>query len=58
MPLVLTRKEGQRIIIGDDIVIKVAEIFTNNWGNLQVKLVIDAPKETKIYREEIYPKDS
>lgn len=49
--LVLTRKADQIINIGDDIKIKILEI-----GNGYVKLGIDAPKETPIYREELYEK--
>jgi len=49
--LVLTRKEGQTITIGDDIRITIMEIKSG-----QVKLGIDAPKSVTIYREEIYLK--
>lgn len=49
--LVLTRKSGQSIRIGDNIVIKVFAIEGN-----QVKIAIDAPKGIPIYREELYEK--
>ena len=49
--LVLTRKAGQTINIGDDIRIKIVEI-----GNGFVKLGIEAPRELPIYREELYEK--
>ena len=49
--LVLTRKAGQTINIGDDIRIKILEI-----GNGFVKMGIEAPKELPIYREELYEK--
>ncbi len=49
--LVLTRKAGQTINIGDDIRIKIVEI-----GNGFVKLGIEAPREMPIYREELYEK--
>ncbi len=49
--LVLTRKEGQVITIGENIRVKVIEISGNS-----VKLGIDAPKEMPIYREELYEK--
>lgn len=49
--LVLTRKEGQEINIGENIRIKVIEVS----GGV-VKLGIEAPKEMPIYREELYRK--
>lgn len=49
--LVLTRKTGQIITIGDDIRIKIVEV-----GNGIVKLGIEAPRDTPIYREELYDK--
>ncbi|MBQ9486973.1 MAG: carbon storage regulator CsrA [Selenomonadaceae bacterium] len=47
--LVLTRKPRQQIMIGDDIVINVVEVQGEN-----VRIAIDAPREIKIYRGEIY----
>ena len=47
--LVLTRKAGEGIVIGDDVTIKVIEIKGGG-----VRIGIDAPKSTKIYRQEIY----
>lgn len=47
--LVLSRKIGEAIILNDDTKIVVIDI-----QGKQVKIGIDAPKETKIYREEIY----
>ena len=47
--LVLSRKNGQKIIIGDDIEIVVIESNHNN-----VKLGIEAPKDITVYREEIW----
>ncbi|MGL1931420.1 MAG: carbon storage regulator CsrA [Desulfotalea sp.] len=49
--LVLSRKLGEGIIIGDDIVLKVVEVKGGS-----VRLGIDAPKDKKIYRQEIYEK--
>ena len=49
--LVLTRKAGQIITIGEDIRIKIVDI-----GNGMVKLGIEAPREMPIYREELYEK--
>lgn len=47
--LVLTRKLGESIAIDDNIKIVVVQI-----KGKQVRLGIQAPKETKIHREEIY----
>ena len=49
--LVLSRKVGESIAIDDRITITVIALKNN-----QVKLGIDAPAETKIYRQEIYAK--
>jgi carbon storage regulator len=46
--LVLTRKVGEEILIGDQINVKVIEISGN-----KVRLGIDAPATLRIYREEI-----
>jgi len=48
--LVLTRKVAQKIIIGDELII--ITILENKDGN--VKIGIEAPKEMKILREEIF----
>ena len=47
--LILTRKPGESIYIGDDIIITVSEIKGN-----QVRIGIKAPAQKRIYREEIY----
>ena len=47
--LTLTRKVGESIRIGDDIEIVVKEIRRNH-----VRIGILAPKEVKIFREEVY----
>lgn len=47
--LVITRKEGQSILLGDNIEITVAKVADGS-----VKLAIDAPKETIILRKELY----
>jgi len=47
--LVLTRKLGETIVIGDDIVIKVVDIHGK-----QIRLGIEAPTEISIFRGEIY----
>jgi len=47
--LILTRKLGERITIGDDISVTLLEIKGS-----QVRLGIEAPKGIGIYRQEIY----
>jgi carbon storage regulator len=49
--LTLTRRSGERIRIGHDIIIVVREISGN-----QVKIGIEAPREVQIFREELYEK--
>lgn len=49
--LVLTRKAGQSIRIGDSIVIKIFSV-----DGSQVKIGIEAPKGVAIFREELYEK--
>ena len=49
--LILTRKLGESIIIGENVQISVVEINKNN-----IKLGINAPKEVTIYREEVFVK--
>ena len=46
--LILTRKVGEKLIIGDDI-----SITTLNIKGNQVRLGIDAPRELTIRRDEI-----
>ena len=47
--LVLTRKVGSRIIIDDQITIQVVQI-----KGRQVRLGIEAPRSTKVHREEVH----
>lgn len=47
--LILTRKPGESIYIGDKIIITVSEIKGN-----QVRIGIKAPPDMRIFREEIY----
>ena len=47
--LVLTRKPKQQIMIGDDIIINVVEVQGDND-----RIAIEAPREVKIYRGDIY----
>ncbi len=47
--LVLERKTGESIIIGDNIKLKIFKVQGNS-----VRIGIEAPREVLIYREEIY----
>lgn len=49
--LILTRKLGESITIGNDIKVTILEC-----QNKQVKLGIIAPKDIKVHREEIFEK--
>jgi len=46
--LILTRKTGESILIGDDILIKVVETGKNS-----IRLGIEAPKEVTVLRQEV-----
>lgn len=46
--LVLSRKTGERIQIGDDVVVTVVRIGPNN-----VRLGIEAPRDKNIVRDEL-----
>jgi carbon storage regulator len=48
--LVLTRKLGERVMIGPDIVVTVVDIDRG-----KIRLGIEAPKDVLIFREEILP---
>lgn len=47
--LILTRKPGESLYIGDNIKITIVELKGN-----QIRVGIDAPSDLRIYREEIY----
>ena len=49
--LVLTRKIGESIKINDDIKVTIIEVKGKN-----IRLGIEAPKTTKVYREEVFLK--
>jgi carbon storage regulator len=48
--LVLSRKLGEKIVIGDNIVVTVVKIDRN-----QIRIGIEAPHDVPVYREEIAP---
>ncbi len=47
--LILTRRVGETIVIGDDVIVTVLGIKGN-----QVRIGINAPKDLSVHREEIY----
>lgn len=47
--LILTRRVGETIMLGDDITVTVLGLRGN-----QVRLGINAPKDVEVHREEIY----
>lgn len=47
--LIITRRAGEKIVLGDDITIHVMEIAGNN-----VRIGVEAPKSLPVYREEIW----
>lgn len=47
--LIITRRPGERIVLGSDVLVEVMEI-----SGQTVRLGISAPKELPIYREEIW----
>ena len=51
--LVLSRKQGEVIVIGDDVTVTIVEVRGN-----RVKLGFTAPDEMSIRREEIHPAKS
>jgi carbon storage regulator len=47
--LIITRRAGERIMVGDEIAIEVMEIVGSS-----VRIGISAPRSVPVYREEIY----
>lgn len=49
--LILTRKIGETLIIGDNVIVTMLDVKGN-----QVRIGVNAPKEISVHREEIYQK--
>ncbi len=47
--LVLSRRPGESVMIGDQITVTVVEVRGD-----QIRIGIDAPRSVKVYREEIF----
>jgi carbon storage regulator len=47
--LIITRRPGEKVMIGDDVVVEVIEVSGSS-----VRIGIAAPKSVRVYREEIY----
>lgn len=47
--LIISRRQGEKIMIGDDVVVSVVEVAGG-----AVKLAIDAPRSVPVYREELW----
>lgn len=47
--LIITRRPGEKIVLGDDVIVTVMEI-----SGQTARIGIDAPKSVPVYREEIW----
>ena len=47
--LILTRRVGETLMVGDDVTVTVLGVTGN-----QVRIGVNAPKEVAVHREEIY----
>lgn len=47
--LILTRRVGETLVIGDDVTVTVLSVRGN-----QVRIGVNAPKNVTVHREEIY----
>lgn len=54
MSLVITRKSGQKVLVGENIYVTVGRVFADG----RVRLCIDAPKDVKVAREELLTKEN
>ena len=47
--LILSRKIGEKVMIGDDVSVSIIEIRGD-----QVRIGVDAPKAVKVFRQEVF----
>jgi carbon storage regulator len=47
--LILTRKAGETVVIGDNVTVAIIGVKGN-----QIRIGINAPKDVTVHREEIY----
>jgi carbon storage regulator len=47
--LIITRRAGEKVMLGDDVVVEVIEVVGNT-----VRIGIQAPRSVPVYREEIW----
>ena len=47
--LILSRKVNEKVVIGDDITVSIIEVRGD-----QVRIGIDAPKNVKVFRQEVF----
>lgn len=47
--LIISRREGEKLMIGDDVVVTVVEVSGSS-----IRLGIEAPRSTPVYREELW----
>jgi carbon storage regulator len=52
--LVLTRCKNQEIVIGDNVIVKIADIVVLEDGQIQVRVGITAPREIPVNRMEVW----
>jgi carbon storage regulator len=47
--LIITRRAGEKVMVGEDVVVEIMEIVGNT-----VRIGIQAPRSVPVYREEIW----
>ncbi|MDR1788639.1 MAG: carbon storage regulator CsrA [Treponema sp.] len=47
--LILSRKAGEKLMIGDEVSVSIIEVRGD-----QVRIGVDAPRQVKVYRQEVF----